>query len=299
MTRARAVAIGAIVCAGLALAGCGPTEPGAPADPPAAAPALIDIPVTPGRAAGGDVDMRLIEPFSGDLNEMAERGAIRVLVAPSRTHFQTVDGSHRGRTVDAVTAFERFVNERIAPRHVGVMLIEAAEASLIADLLAGRGDIAANVLRTFERDDQVAFATPVRTGIREVVVLGPGAAPLVSLEDVGGRIIHARRHSDHHASLIRLNDQLRQIDRPPATIVTTPESHTDEDLLEAVNAGRIPATLADDYIYDAWRAAFDKTSTSRDISVSQDGELAWVTRKESTELLALVNQFFATHRLVF
>jgi membrane-bound lytic murein transglycosylase MltF len=128
-------------------------------------------------------------------------------------------------------------------------------------------------------------------------VLGPGQTPLVSLEDVGGRTIHARRGSDHHASLVRLNEQLRQIDRPTATILTAPESQTDEDLLEAVNAGRIPATLVDDYVYDRWRATFDRTTANRDISVSQDGELAWTTRKESTELLALVNAFFTTHRL--
>ena len=31
------------------------------------------------------------------------------------------------------------------------------------------------------------------------------------------------------------------------------ESQTDEDLLELVNDGRIPATLVDDYIFDAWQ----------------------------------------------
>lgn len=292
--------IGVLVAAGCILAACG-GSPGAPgngtAAAPAASPALMDIPVTTGRPVANDVDMRLLEPGGGDLDDMVARGAIRVLAARSRTHFHTDNGLQRGRTVDAVTAFERFVNERMAPRRVAVTLIETAETSLVADLLAGRGDIAANLLRTFERDDQVAFATPVRTGIREIVVLGPGQTPLVSLEDVGGRTIHARRGSDHHASLVRLNEQLRQIDRPQAKIVTAPEAQTDEDLLEAVNAGRLPATLVDDYVYDAWRSTFDKTTANRDISVSQDGELAWTTRKESTELLALVNAFFSTHRL--
>jgi membrane-bound lytic murein transglycosylase MltF len=178
------------------------------------------------------------------------------------------------------------------------MLIEGSESTLVANVIAGQADIAANVLRTFERDDQVAFASPVRSGIREIVVTGPGTPPLVSLEDAGGRAIHVRRNSDHHASLVRLNDQLTKISRPPARIVLV-DDLTDEDLLERVNDGRIPATLADDYVYDAWRATFDKTVANRDVAVSQDGAIAWVTRKDSARLLALINEFFANRRLTF
>lgn len=282
------------------LAACG-TSPPAPAAEPAAsaAPAKIDIPREGDRAMVADSDMRLLEPFTGDLDVMVERGVVRILVAPSRTHFDAGRGVQRGRTVDAAAAFERFLNRRLAPRRVAVSLIPASEASLIADLVAGRGDIAANILRTFERDDQVAFAAPVRDGIRELVITGPASKPLVSLEDVGGRTIHVRRDSDHHLSAVRLNEQLKQIDRPGAKIVTVDGSVTDEDLLERVNSGRIEATLADDYVFEAWQATFSRTTTNRDVAVSQDGVIAWVTRKESAKLLELVNEFFASHRLTF
>ena len=46
--------------------------------------------------------MRALEPYTGDLDALIERGTIRVLVPPSRTHFQVVNGRQRGRTVDAV-----------------------------------------------------------------------------------------------------------------------------------------------------------------------------------------------------
>ena len=52
----------------------------------------------------------------------------------------------------------------------------------------------------------------------------------------------------------------------------------------------------DDYLYDAWKSTFDKTSANRDVAVSQDGAVAWVTRKESAKLLELINEFFDTHR---
>jgi len=288
--------------AGLAIAAsCAGPEPArsVPAANASSPPTLIDISRAPDRPLIADGDMRTLEPFTGDLDALIERGMIRVLVAPSRTHFQVVDGRRRGRTVDAIVAFEQFLNQRIAPRRVSVILVPSTETSLVADVIAGHGDIATNLLRTFERDDQVAFAKPWRTGVRELVVTGPGAPPLVSLEDVGGRTIHVRRNSDHHASLVRLNDQLKKVDRPPARMVLAAESQTDEDLLELVNSGRIPATLADDYVYDAWRSQFDKTAVNRDVAVSQDGEIAWITRKESVQLLQMINAFFSTHRLSF
>ena len=226
--------------AGLVLASaCAGPEPARPAAVNASAPApvLIDIPRAAERPNAVDGDMRALEPYTGDLDALIERGAIRVLVPPSRTHFQVVNGRQRGRTVDAVAAFEQFLNQRIAPRSVSVILIPSSETSLVADVVAGQADIAASLLRTFERDDQVAFARPWRTGVRELIVTGPGTPPLVSLEDVGGRTIHVRRNSDHHASLLRLNDQLKKIDRPPAKVVLAAESQTDEDLLELVNSG--------------------------------------------------------------
>ena len=283
----------------VALVACGGSEPSAPANTSAAAPAVSEIPRNATRPATGDSDMRLLEPFTGDLDVLVERGVIRLLVVPSRTHLEIDGGLQRGRTVDAAAAFEQFVNQRIAPRRIAIVIVPVSEASLISDLRAGQGDIAANVRRTFERDDQVAFAKPVRTGVRELVVTAPGTPPLVSLEDVGGRTIHVPRNSDHHASAVRLNEQLKKIDRPPATLVLAAESSTDEDLLELVNAGRAPAAIIDDYVYDAWRSRYDKAAVNREVAVSQDGEVAWVTRKDSPGLLALVTGFFSTHRLTF
>lgn len=281
-------------------AGCSGASTPAPADTATAkpaAPALIEIPSTPGRPAAGGGDMRTLEPHVSDLDGMIERGVIRVLVAPGRTHFETVNGVQQGRTVDAAAAFEQFVNERIAPRSVSVIITPSTEASAIGDLLAGQGDIAANVAQTFERDENAAFATPMRSGIRELVVTNAKDAPLVSLEDVGGRTIHVQRDSDHHASLVRLNGQLKSINRLPAKIVTG--DSTAEDLLGLVNAGKIPATVAHDYVFDHWRKSMPALTANLDVAVSQDIVLSWVTRKDAPKLLALVNEFFSKYRLTF
>ena len=237
-------------------------------------------------------------PALGDLDAMASRRRIRILVPASRTYYSVDNDLQRGATYDAGVAFARFVTAQLgsAQPPIAVVLIATREDALVRDLLAGRGDIAANLRQTFERDDQVAFATPTRTGIRELIVTGSGQRPVVSLEDVGGREIHVRKSSDHHASLVRLNEQLKKIARPPSRVVIADEALTDEDLLDRVNEGTFPATLADDYVFDARRRELSSAAANKDVAVSQDGIIAWVTRKDAPQLLAAVNAFFAAHK---
>ena len=220
---------------------------------------------------------------------------IRILVAPSGTYYHVENGVPAGVTVTAAGEFKQWLNEQSSATF-DVTLIETPEDRLMADLLAGKGDVAANVMLTFERDDQGAFAEKsMRSGIKEIVVTGPGQPPLISLEDVGGREIHVRKTSDHYASLVRLNDQLTKINRPPAKIVLLPAGMTDEKALEIMNAGaQVPATIVDDYVFDALSAKFPRLKANRDVAVSQDGKLGWVTRKDAPKVLAVIDAFFAS-----
>jgi len=237
------------------------------------------------------------KPFTDDLDAIVGRGYLRILVAPSRAHFQTVDGRHRGRAVDAGVELAKRLAED-AKRDIMPVFIETREDQLIPALLAGKGDVAANLRLNINRDEQVAFAPPIKTGIRELVVTD--ASALVSLEDVGGLRIHVRKDSDHHASLIRLNQQLKKNSRREAVTIVDEKTKTDEELLDSVNAGRIRATIVDDYILDRWQGELLKiATTNRDVAVSQDGVLAWVTRKDAPALTALLKDFFSTHKLTF
>lgn len=274
-----------------------PTVAPAPAAPaPAARQPIEEAAPEPPPSPGA---LALIKaPALGDLDAMAKRGRIRILVARSRTYYFVDNDRQRGATYDAGVAFARFVTSRLGagPASISVVFIPTPENALVADLLAGRGDIAANLRQTFERDEQVAFATPTLTGIRELVVTGRAERPIVSLEDVAGRNIHVRKSSDHHASLVRLNDQLKRIDRQPARIALADEALTDEDLLDRVNEGTFPATLADNYVFEARQRELTSVAANRDVAVSQDGVIAWVTRKDAPQLLEAINAFFATHR---
>ena len=286
---------GLFIALSMAAACSGSSRP-APTNATAAVPAPIEILPAP------DQPISKLEktnkPLPGDLDAVVDRGYLRILVAPSRTYFETVNGGYRGRAVDVGVALAAELSSKHS-REITAVFIETPEDRLVSDLLGGKGDVAANVMLTFTRDEQVAFAPPIKTGIRELVVTDVGS-PLVSLEDVGDRTIYVRKNSDHHASLIRLNEQLKKINRRPAIIVADDKTKTDEELLDSVNAGRIRATIVDDYIFDRWQRDLLKlASTNRDVAVSQDGVLAWVTRKDAPALTSLLKDFFSTHKLTF
>ena len=171
---------GLFIALSMAAACSGSPRP-APTNATPAAPALIEIPPAPDQPISAREKTN--KSLAGDLDAIIGRGYLRILVAPSRTHFETVDRRHRGRAVDAGVALAKRLAED-ANRDVTPVFIETREDQLIPSLLAGKGDVAANLLLTFTRDEQVAFAPPIRTGIRELVVTDVGSK-LVSLEDVG------------------------------------------------------------------------------------------------------------------
>lgn len=233
----------------------------------------------------------------GDIDAIRTRGHLRVLVVPSRTEYVIEKRMQRGSTFNAGKALEAFMKATLGggENRVRVVFIPVRNDALVADLNAGHGDIAANLLLTFERDEQVAFSEPVRKGVRELIVTGPGVPRIVSLEDVAGREIHVRQSSDHHASLMRLNQQLAKVDKPGCRIVVADEALMDEDLVQLVNDGKIPATLVADHVYKLMKATVPKVAVNEDVAVSQDAILAWAVRKDSPNLRALLNEFIKSY----
>jgi membrane-bound lytic murein transglycosylase MltF len=284
----------------VALSACSSPSPEKPKETAAPAPVsrqpIPEAPSTPVLSVSDAATLTLTA--TGDLTAIATRGTIRILVAPSPTDYVAIAGQQHGAAVDAGKAFETFARASAAVGNpsVRVAFIPLPSEQLLAALTAGHGDlIAGRFAHTYEREDIASFSEPIATGVREVLVTGPGVAPIVSLEDVAGRAIHVRRSSDHFASLTRLNGQLAKINKPGCTIVQVDPALADEDLLRMVNDGQVPVTLVDHNLAATWRSVFDKIAVNTDVAVSQDGYYAWVVRKDSPRLLALVNEFIKTH----
>lgn len=193
------------------------------------------------------------QAWVGDFDGMRERRMVRILVPYSKT-FYTVDrGQQDGISYSYGKAFEDWLNRHQPfPRRSlswEVMFIPVARDQLLPKLLAGEGDIAAGGLTiTTQRLEQVDFASPFVSAIREALVTGPASQPISRLEEMSGYEVTVRRSSSYHEHLLALNAQFKARGMAPVRIMLADENLESEDLLEMLNAGLLNAVVVDRYI---------------------------------------------------
>jgi membrane-bound lytic murein transglycosylase MltF len=258
------------------------------------------IPPTPSPydALPEEVRAVLNKPFTGDFDEMIKRRAIRVAVTFNRTHYFIDHGEERGLTFESLKLFENDLNADLKTGNlkVHVVILPMSREQLYPALASGKVDmVAAMVTVTPERETLVAFSEPTRTGVNEVVVTGPGAPPITTVDDLAGQEVFVRKGSIYDESLARLNAQLKSRGKPPVVITVAPDVLEDDDVLEMVNAGLAPITVVDDYLAEFWSTVFKDITMHRDVTVRSGGQLAVAFRKESPKLRAAVNTWIHKH----
>ncbi len=235
-----------------------------------------------------------------DLDSMVKRRAIRVLVASSRTLYFEDRGRLRGASHDAIEEFERTLNRRLrtGPLPIECIMIPVPRDQLISRLAAGQGDLAVGAIQvTPERELRVDFSEPIFEGVREIVVTGPGAPPLRSLDDLAGREAYVRASSSYAEHLQRLNQSWRTRGIEPVVIRPADENMEDGDILEIVNTGVIAITVIDSGVAYLYRTLLPGLTVRNDLEVASGGTLAWAMRKGTPQLRDEVNQFVRDHRV--
>lgn len=240
------------------------------------------------------------DPWIGDFAGMRQRRHIRMLVPYSKTFYFVDRGKQFGITYDVGHAFEEWLNEREKTKtlKIGVVFIPVARDQLLTGLAKGLGDIAAgNITITGQRAEIVQFGDPFAKGIKEVLITGPTAAPIATLDDLAGREIFARRSSSYFEHLQSLSGALEAKGRKAIAISELDDELEDEDVLEMVNAGLLPWAVVDEHKAVVWTSVFTKLTVRSDLAVNEGGEIAWAMRKDSPQLLAVVNEFTKSHKI--
>ena len=238
------------------------------------------------------------KPFTGDFDEMVKRRLIRVAVTFNRTHYFIDKGQERGMTFEALKLFENDLNAELKTGNlkVHVVIVPMSRDQLYPALASGKVDmVAAMVTVTPEREKLVAFSEPTRTNVSEVVVTGPGAPPIATVDDLAGQEVFVRKGSIYDESLTSLNAQLKARGKPPVVITAAPDVLEDDDVLEMVNAGLAPITVVDDYLAEFWSKVFTNITVHRDVTVRSGGILAVAFRKENPKLREAVNTWIRKH----
>ncbi len=270
------------------------------ATPSAAADDDAPIPATasPYDALPEGVQAVMDKPFTGDFDALVKRRSIRVGVTFNRTHYFIDRGQERGLAFESLKLFENDLNADLKTGNLKVhlVLLPMPRNQLYPALTSGKVDMVAAMLTvTPEREKLVAFSEPTRTGVNEVVVTGPGAPPIATVDDLAGQEVLVRKGSSYEESLVSLNAKLKSSGKPAVIITALPDDLEGDDVLEMVNAGLVPITVVDDYLAEFWSQVFTSIKVHKDVAVRSGGVLAVAFRKENPRLREVVNTWIKKH----
>ena len=184
---------------------------------------------------------RDVEPlFTGDLDEIRERGVLRVLTRNNPVTYFLYKGRPFGFEYELVKMLAESLGVRLQ------MVVPPDREALETWLLEGRGDlVAASLTVTRTREARVAFSRPYLY-VDEVLVAPKGAKDVPTrLADLAGRAVHVRPSSSGWETLSHLRELGIGVELVPVA-----EDVETEGLLARVAAGEIDLTVADSHILD-------------------------------------------------
>jgi membrane-bound lytic murein transglycosylase MltF len=240
------------------------------------------------------------KPWKGDFDGMLERRVVRIAVPYSRTLYFVDKGRERGIGAELMRDFERWINQKYAKqlgkRPLTVFVVAATRDRLFSDLNDGMADVAVGNLTVTEERQKIAdFVAPDDRSINvEVLVTGPTAPSIASIDDLSGKTVHVRRTSSYYTSLAALNERLKTTGKPEAKLVLVPDALEDEDMMEMLNAGLLEAIVVDDWKAKIWAQVLPKVTVRDDVVLRSAGKRGWATRKNSPKLAGVLNDFYTS-----
>jgi len=234
-------------------------------------------------AAASQIEDRINgERWSGDLDGIARRRILRILVVPSALGFY-FNGSHmQGAMYDLGRELEKVLNKKLKTGNLAIhaMFIPVAREEMISKLAGGYADLAGTFAPRETQGAQVDYTAPLVADAAGVVVTGPAAPPLARLDDLSGHEVYVHQNTAIWDKLAELNEQLSKAGKAPVNLVPADPNLLDDDIAQMVNAGLIPATVLYDKIADAWAKVLPKLKVHHDIVLGK-APLCWAVQRSS------------------
>ncbi len=303
MARAGSATLAIVV---LALTGCSSTPkspaPAAPAQTQQPAPATAPAGVETTDADTSVQTTALVLPknfgrLTGDWDEIVKRGYLRVLVVSNRSGFFYDKGRPRGVIAEGMEAFELDTNKKLktGARKFKVVFLPMPPGQLLEALNGGLADIiCTGIIVTPEREKLVDFTLPVMNDVKLVVVASKKGPAINSIDDLSGKDVYVSSIAVAKAELEKVNQRFKQSGKPEIGIKAVDPNLTEEDLLEMVNAGLIPATVSFNFRAELWSKVFTNIVVTPAV-LKDDGQAAWAMRKGSPQLKAVMDEFIQGH----
>jgi membrane-bound lytic murein transglycosylase MltF len=234
-----------------------------------------------------------------DLPQMLKERNIRALVLINPIGFFYQNGKPRGITYEALEEFERFVNTKFksGALKIKVTYIPMRPDELASALTEGAGDFVAQPIAiTPARQEKYVFTTPILTNVAQIVVTGNEFATANSFDDLADKNIYVNPLSSYHDELVKLSAEREKTGKRPLSIKPADKNLTEDDLIEMVNAGLIPATVTTQTRAALWQQVLPSVKPHPEMVVASGVNMGWVMRKNNPELKKLLDEFAETHR---
>jgi membrane-bound lytic murein transglycosylase MltF len=238
------------------------------------------------------------EHNTGDLDEMAKRRTIRALLILSPIAFFYDKGQPRGVMYESMAEFEKFANQKLKTGKLPlkVTFLPVRIDQLEPSLTEGLGDLIAYGLAvTPDREKRVAFSKPIQTDVTQIIVTGSGFGPATTLADLGGKEVYVNPLTTYYQNLQAANGQLQKSGKAPIVIKPADKNLIDDDLVQMVNAGLIPATVTTAQRADLWAKVLNHLQPHPELVIASGQQLALVLRKNNPQFKELLDEFVATH----
>jgi membrane-bound lytic murein transglycosylase MltF len=264
------------------------------AQPPASTTSPDDLP-----ASSNAMQLPVnFDKHTGDLDEMLKRKNIRALVIPNPIGFFYDQGQPHGAMYETMEDFQRFANKQLKLGNPGVKVtfLPVAPGQAEAALASGMGDVLVNgIVVTPEREKKFAFSTPIMTGVNQVVLSGPDFGTVSSVSDLSGKTIYVNPLTTYYQNLQKVNEELRKSGKKPIDIKTADKNLGDDDLIQMVHAGLLPATVTTTQRAELWSKVFDNLRPQSAVPIATNMTLAMVMRQNNPQLKQLLDQYLSTH----
>ena len=235
-----------------------------------------------------------------DLEAMVRRKEIRALVILNPIGFFYDNGLPKGAMYEALQAFEGFTNKKLKTGTIKVQVtflpfrIDQIEAALTE----GIGDLVAYMVAiTPTREQRVAFSTPIQKDVTQIILTGSEYSAVSTFEDLGGKEVYVNPLTVYYGNLQKVNETLQKSGKKPILIKAADKYLTDDDLIQMVNAGLIPATVTTNVRAELWSKVLDHIKPHPELKVASGVQVAWVMRKDNPRLKQLVDEFLVSHAM--
>lgn len=239
----------------------------------------------------------LLQP-ARDLQQIRDSGELRVLVNQNRNTYSSVRGQPTGIENLRLEAFLAFLNQPRGgtTRSVSMKIIPLPKAQLQLAMQRGEGDllVPGEVLDVPETSTLIA-SQPIMPEVPLVFVSRQGQRRYQHVTQLAGRMVVLPAGSAALPVISRLNQQLRELKKPPLMIKWAAPSLGAEDILEMVAAGIYRLAVVELPVAERWARVLPRLRIDRQLELDRSGSWVWMVQADTPILLASVNFFLRNY----